>query len=113
MRLKRSTITIALVPPAHGQYRLYGSVTGIVRRGRCVATSICVSVFEAVLPTYSVLMSQDGKTWCGTTPTEKWSMIFIVVGSITSTLDAWLLGTYTRGRMPARRGRTFPLSVEA
>src|SRR5919201_1978336 len=46
--------------------------------------------------------------WCGSPPTRNRLMTRYVRGSITSTVPSRVLGTYTRGGMPATAGLRFP-----
>jgi hypothetical protein len=95
-RLCASATTIAYLPSGV-QYMLYGSSTGIVLPGLPVFGSISVrlplSLFSALLATYSVFRSQLGTTCCGNRPTLKVLTTLSVAGSITDTVCAMWLGT--------------------
>ena len=83
--------------PSGVQYMLYGSSTGMVLPGLPVVGSTTVrlplSLFSALLATYSVFRSQLGTTCCGYSPTLKVCVTFSVAGSITDTVCAMWLGT--------------------
>ena len=85
------------VLPSGVQYMLYGSSTGMVLPGLPVSGSTSVrlplSLFSALLATYSVFRSQLGTTCCGYRPTGKVLTTFRVAGSMTDTVCAMWLGT--------------------
>src|ERR1700680_377072 len=89
---------------------LYGSATGIGGPlGRPVFGSMGARLLPWSLSTYRVRKSHDGVTCCGRSPTSKCSTIFMVVGSMTSTVFDKLFGTYTS----ERADRAAPVSTFA
>src|SRR5882762_4098427 len=102
-RLYASATTMADFPSGV-KYMLYGSSTAIDAPGLPVFGSIGVSeplvVPSALLVTQSVFRSQDGTMCWGLIPTGKVSTICMVAGSMTDTVLAARLGTYTRDNAP-------------
>src|SRR4051812_19960560 len=79
---------------------------------RCpVAGSMRVRLSPRSLNTHRVFRSHDGVTCCGCRPTEKWSIILNVFGSITSTLFDPLFGTYTRSGNERTTSANLPAAV--
>src|SRR6185295_17428168 len=113
-RLYASATTIASLPSGV-QYMLYGSSTAIDLPGLPVWGSIGVRLPSvrpsALLATQSMRRSQDGTMCCGLTPTLNVSTTFSVSGSITETVLAARLGTYTLGSAPATAGASLPAAV--
>src|SRR5215475_14112795 len=106
-RLSASATTMA-ERPSGVKYMLYGSSTATGGPGLPVSGSIGASVpsvrCSALLVTHRVVRSHDGTTCWGFTPTGNRSTTLSVVGSITVTVFALTLGTYTRGSAPATAG---------
>src|SRR5215468_4840861 len=99
-------MTIAFVPSGE-KYRLYGSSIGMSVPGLPLRGSIGVSVLPLLLFTYSVCMSQDGTTCCGSAFTGNWSITAIEFGSMTLTVFDIEFGTYTRVGMSRTDGASW------